>query len=108
MTSWIDKQGDVWTEGDDGLLHTPETAPFPRAYVEHKWGPLLEVRLCERCGEPMRKQAGFAIACGPDGVAPVDLPVTWSCRDAECRRAGQAERDAAAIARAVASGLIDP
>lgn len=37
---WIDKHGDVWTDGDDGLMHTPETAPFPRKHVVHKWGPL--------------------------------------------------------------------
>jgi hypothetical protein len=38
--SWIDKHGDVWRYGDDGLMHTPETRPFPREYVERKWGPL--------------------------------------------------------------------
>lgn len=38
--AWTDRQGDVWTEGDDGLMHTPETAPFPRDHVERKWGPL--------------------------------------------------------------------
>lgn len=37
---WRDRQGDVWTLGTDGLLHTPETAPFTRAHVEKKWGPL--------------------------------------------------------------------
>jgi hypothetical protein len=37
-----DRQGDVWTlNPDDGLMHTPETRPFPREYVEKKWGPLL-------------------------------------------------------------------
>jgi len=41
----IDKQGDVWVEGDDGLMHTPETRPFPRDYVERKWGPLRPVAL---------------------------------------------------------------
>lgn len=40
---WVDKWGDVWQVGDDGLLHTPETAPFPREYVERKWGPLREL-----------------------------------------------------------------
>lgn len=35
-----DRQGDVWTYGDDGLMHTPETAPFPLEHVERKWGPL--------------------------------------------------------------------
>lgn len=38
--AWIDKHGDVWTEGNDGLMHTPETRPFPREHVERKWGPL--------------------------------------------------------------------
>jgi hypothetical protein len=37
----VDKHGDVWTLGDDGLLHTPETAAFPREHVEKKWGPLV-------------------------------------------------------------------
>lgn len=41
--SWIDNQGDVWTLGADGLMHTPETAPFPREHVEKKWGPLRPV-----------------------------------------------------------------
>lgn len=40
VEAWIDKQGDVWRLGDDGLMHTYETAPFPREYVEKKWGPL--------------------------------------------------------------------
>lgn len=38
---WLDRQGDIWTLGDDGLLHTPETRPFARWYVEKKWGPLV-------------------------------------------------------------------
>jgi hypothetical protein len=41
--SWADRHGDVWTVGTDGLMHTPETAPFPRDYVERKWGPLRQV-----------------------------------------------------------------
>lgn len=43
MGAWRDRQGDVWTEGADGLMHTPETRPFPRDYVERKWGPLVPV-----------------------------------------------------------------
>lgn len=39
----IDKHGDVWRLGADGLMHTPETTPFPREYVERKWGPLRPV-----------------------------------------------------------------
>lgn len=38
--SWVDRQGDVWRRGDDGLMHTPETRPFPREHVARKWGPL--------------------------------------------------------------------
>lgn len=37
---WVDRHGDVWHEGDDGLMHSFETAPFPRERVEKKWGPL--------------------------------------------------------------------
>lgn len=40
---WKDSQGDIWTLGDDGYLHTPETMPFPREHVEKKWGPLKPV-----------------------------------------------------------------
>jgi len=38
---WRDCHGDIWALGDDGLMHTKETAPFPREHVEKKWGPLL-------------------------------------------------------------------
>lgn len=37
---WVDKQGDVWSLSDDGLMETPETALFSREHVERKWGPL--------------------------------------------------------------------
>lgn len=37
---WLDRHGDIWTEGNDGLMHSPETRPFPREHVEKKWGPL--------------------------------------------------------------------
>lgn len=40
---WRDRHGDVWQLGDDGLMHTPETIPFKREYVEKKWGPLVSV-----------------------------------------------------------------
>jgi len=42
--SWIDRHRDVWKIGDDGLLHTPETKPFPGYFVERKWGPLRKVK----------------------------------------------------------------
>ena len=38
--AWVDRHGDVWRIGNDGLMHTPETRPFPREHVEKKWGPL--------------------------------------------------------------------
>lgn len=41
--AWRDKQGDIWHEDADGLMHTRETAPFPREHVERKWGPLVPV-----------------------------------------------------------------
>ncbi|TDP92348.1 hypothetical protein EDF62_1554 [Leucobacter luti] len=43
-TVWIDIHGDVWVLGDDGLMHSPETAPFSREHVEKKWGPMKELR----------------------------------------------------------------
>lgn len=43
-----DTQGDVWTLGADGLLHTPETAAFSRAHVERKWGPLAPLTITLR------------------------------------------------------------
>lgn len=59
---------------------------------------------CPRCGGPMN--VGRAFLCGPGAPGSVDLPPT--CADPECGRAGQAERDAAALERAIAKGLIDP
>lgn len=38
---WVDRQGDVWNLGNDGLLHTRETAPLSAAHVNRKWGPLI-------------------------------------------------------------------
>lgn len=37
---WRDVHGDVWWEATDDLLHGVEVAPFARAHVEKKWGPL--------------------------------------------------------------------
>lgn len=45
IEAWVDKQGDVWRLGDDGLMHSFETAPFPREYIEKKWGPLKPARV---------------------------------------------------------------
>ena len=42
---WVDRHCDIWRFGDDGLMHTPETAPFSRAHVEKKWGPLQLIRV---------------------------------------------------------------
>lgn len=39
----MDQQGDIWSPGEDGLMHSPETAPFSMEYVEKKWGPLREL-----------------------------------------------------------------
>lgn len=42
--AWVDNQGDVWRLGGDGLMHSYETAPFAREFVEKKWGPLRPAR----------------------------------------------------------------
>lgn len=59
---------------------------------------------CPRCGGPMDQR--FALACGRGGFSE-QIPLPPSCADRECGRAGQAERDEAAIARAIAAGVID-
>ncbi len=41
--AWRDRHGDIWRLGDDGLMHSFETAPFSREHVEKKWGPLVLV-----------------------------------------------------------------
>ncbi|MBF4549490.1 hypothetical protein [Pseudoclavibacter sp. VKM Ac-2888] len=73
--SWTDRQGDVWTLGDDGLLHTPETAPFPREYVERKWGPLVLFEVTptpEPRAEAMAVLARAGAVCGQCGREPSD------------------------------------
>lgn len=77
--SWIDKQGDVWRFGPDGLMHTPETAPFPRAHVERKWGPL---RLIPGLlpDEPMPKHRLIGSTCSCGGWSAGcgnDVPEQW-------------------------------
>ena len=42
VTAWVDRHGDVWCQGADGLMHTPETAPFTLEYVARRFGPLQE------------------------------------------------------------------
>lgn len=56
--------------------------------------------VCPDCGGPL-KLGGYALACGPTG-GRIKLPDY--CASRECARA----RDDAAIARAVAAGVIDP
>lgn len=53
-TGWVDRHGDVWREGADGLMHTPETRPFPREHVEKKWGPLRPVSEVPAERDPQR------------------------------------------------------
>lgn len=45
--AWVDRQGDVWELHEDGLMHSHETAPFPREHVEKKWGPLRLARTAD-------------------------------------------------------------
>lgn len=44
VVGWLDRHNDIWREGDDGLMHSHETRPFPREHVEKKWGPLRPLR----------------------------------------------------------------
>lgn len=73
---WIDRQGDVWTLGDDGLLHTPETAPFSREHVERKWGPLVAIAEPTPAPDPraeaMAVLARAGAVCGQCGREPAD------------------------------------
>lgn len=76
--SWIDKQGDVWTEGPDGLMHSYETAPFSREHVEKKWGPLRLV------GEPAApapalERVAQVLAAHAPFVGPISG--AWQCPD---------------------------
>lgn len=56
VAAWLDKQGDVWTLGADGLMHTPETAPFSREHVEKKWGPLVALTPAPDVDEPCKAE----------------------------------------------------
>lgn len=40
LLEFQDRQGDTWVFGREGLMHTPETAPFEFDHVQRKWGPL--------------------------------------------------------------------
>lgn len=51
-------------------------------------------------------KSGTALLCGPGQAVGLSLPPT--CPDPECRRAGQDERDAEALRRAIERGVIDP
>lgn len=39
----LDRDGDVWGRGDNGIWNTPETRGFPWEHVVRKWSPLTEV-----------------------------------------------------------------
>ncbi|TSD68107.1 hypothetical protein [Aeromicrobium piscarium] len=66
--AWADRHGDLWTLGDDGLLHTPETAPFTREHVEKKWGPLRPTT-SDPTGPDDRGYQVVVSAFGLDGAA---------------------------------------
>lgn len=60
--------------------------------------------VCPRCGG--RMNAGVAMVCGPGVSGSIELPPV--CASETCRVTGQRERDDAAIAKAIAAGVIDP
>lgn len=67
--AWIDRHGDIWTVGAGGLLHTPETRPFSREYIEKKWGPL------ERAAYP-----AYLTPLPPAGAAEIQTGWCDSCQ----------------------------
>lgn len=83
-----DRHGDIWTLGDDGLMHTPETAPFPREHVEKKWGPLVPV--------PSAQQKIARLSQWIDDSYPTDIGAELHARRRidklmeECGEVGQA------------------
>lgn len=67
----------------------------------------LDWPVCPDCGKPVRPSVAFLT--GRDTCTAVPLPPV--CMSPECvadRAEGQAERDAEAIARMIAKGVIDP
>lgn len=113
MTHLRDRHGDYWTEGDDGLLHSAETAPFPREHVERKWGPLVEADpLVDLLARMLREH--YAIGGWSPKAGIPGTPGRWAC---SCGAAGDvpngtrvvahhrqhvAERQAEALARRAA------
>ena len=55
---------------------------------------------CRHCGTPL--EGGTAFVCMPGGGGQVQLPKR--CPSADCQR----QRDEAALADAIARGIIDP
>lgn len=60
--------------------------------------------MCRACGEPVEAGGAVILCFGGGESGTVELPPPSYCRRAECR----ADRDAAAIRRAVAAGVIRP
>lgn len=58
---------------------------------------------CSRCGGELVED----VALVNTGHGCIEMPLPAYCPDAQCRRQGQAERDEAAIAKAIAAGVID-
>ncbi len=57
---------------------------------------------CPECGTQLTP-GGVALGCVPGGGG-VTIPLPAYCADPQCRR----DRDEAAIARAIAAGVIEP
>jgi hypothetical protein len=63
--------------------------------------PIVVAPTCPACGNPLTP-GGSAFLCSDTGGKRVALPSY--CADRQC----QIDRDEAAVAKAIASGLIDP
>lgn len=42
-SQWRDTRGEIWTQGEGGLMVTDDSPVFSRERVEEKWGPLERV-----------------------------------------------------------------
>jgi hypothetical protein len=64
-TLWMDRQGDVWTLGDDKVMRRQESTPDTWERVEREWGPLTLVHQPDgHCARDCYNPDDEWMACG--------------------------------------------
>jgi hypothetical protein len=96
-TRWVDIHHDVWTMGDDDLMHTPETRPSSWAHVVKKWGPLHQLGDVPGSGGARLVEAERAEL----EQLRVERWQVVATRNAACNRAEQAEALVERLNRAI-------